>query len=138
MATPYEKIYNRFLNGMTDFNLLDIDDDTLRDMLKDWLHSSIVKVRTSSDLTCDDELEVFNNDLTELDVELLSMGMRLAWLDQHLNSTENVLQFIGGKEEKYYSQANHMAELRELRKETLREMNSLHNYATYTNNSYFD
>ena len=69
---------------------------------------------------------------------MLALGMKLAWIDQYLNSTENVLQFIGGKEEKYYSQANHISELRELRKDTLREMNSLHNYDTYVNNPYFD
>ena len=64
--------------------------------------------------------------------------MKLAWVDQYLNSTELVLQFVGGKEEKYYSQSAHIAELRELRKDTLREMNSLHNYDTYVNSSYFD
>ena len=100
MATPYEKIYNRFLNSVTDFNLAELDDDTLREMLKGWLHSAIVKVRTSSDLSYDDELEVFNNDLSDLDVELLSMGTRLSWLDQTLNSSELTMMFISGKEEK--------------------------------------
>lgn len=86
----------------------------------------------------DDENEVFNNDLTDLDIELLAMGMTLAWLDQYLNSTENVLQFIGGKEEKYYSQANHIEQLRALREDTRLEMKRLHSYDTYANNSYFN
>lgn len=136
--TSYEIVYNRFLNRITDFNLAEMDDDTLREMLKAWLHSAIVKVRTSSDLSCDDELDSFNNDLTDLDIELLAMGMTLAWLDQTLNSTELTLQFIGGKEEKYYSQANHLNELRSLRADTLREMQQLYTYNTYSNNSYFD
>lgn len=138
MATPYEKVYGRFLNRTTDFNLGDLDDHTLNEMLKNWLHSAIVNVRTSSDLSAHDENEAFDNDLTDRDVELLAMGMTLAWLDQYLNSTENVLQFIGGKEEKYYSQANHIAELRALREDTRVEMKRLHSYGTYTNNSYFD
>jgi hypothetical protein len=37
-----------------------------------------------------------------------------------------------------YSQSNHIAELRALREDTLREMQKLHNYHTYTNNPYFD
>lgn len=139
MATPYEKVYGRFLNRTTDFNLVDLDDHTLNEMLKGWLHSAIVNARTTSDLSArDDEVEVFNNDLTDRDIELLAMGMTMAWLDQYLNSTENVLQFIGGKEEKYYSQANHIAELRALREDTRLEMKRLHSYGTYTNNSYFD
>ena len=139
MATPYEKIYSRFLNRITDFNLADLDDYTLNEMLKNWLYSAIVKVRTSNDLSKrDDENGAFANDLTDMDVELLAMGMTLAWLDQTLNSTELTLQFIGGKEEKYYSQANHIAELRALRADTLREMQQLYTYGTYTNNDYFD
>ena len=138
MGTPYEKIYNRFLNRTTDFNLASLDNDTLRSMLKEWLHSSIVQVRTSSDLSYDDELEVFNNNLSNLDIELLAMGMTMSWLDQTLNSTELTLQFIGGKEEKYYSQANHIAELRALREDTRLEMKRLHSYGTYTNNSYLN
>lgn len=139
MGTPYEKVYGRFLNSTTDFNLAELDDHTLSEMLKDWLHSSIVKTRTSSDLTArDDENEVFNNDLSDLDIELLAMGMRLAWLDQRINSTEYTNLFIGGKEEKFYSPSSQLAELRALRADTLREMQQLYTYSTYTNNSYFD
>ena len=139
MGTPYEKVYGRFLNHMTDFNLADLDDNTLGEMLKDWLHSAIVKTRTSSDLAArDDENEVFKNDLSDLDVELLSMGMRLAWLDQRINSTEYTSLFVGGKEEKFYSPSSQLAELRALRADTLREMQQLYTYSTYTNNDFFD
>lgn len=100
MATSYEIIYKRFLQKITDFNLMEIDDFSLDEMLKGWLKSAIVRTRTTEPITLDNENEVFVEDLSELNIELLSMGMILAWLDQYLNSTENVLQFIGGKEEK--------------------------------------
>lgn len=137
--TSYEKVYGRFLNSTTDFNLADLDDYTLNEMLKGWLHSAIVKTRTSSDLTArDDESEVFNNELSDLDIELLAMGMRLAWLDQRINSTEYTNLFVGGKEEKFYSPSSQLAELRALRADTLREMQQLYTYSTYTNNDFFD
>jgi len=138
MATPYEKIYERFLNSVTDFNLAELDDYTLDKMLKDWLHKAVVRTRTSSDLSRGNENEEFNGDLSDLDIELLALGMKLAWLDQTLGSTELTLQFIGGKEEKYYSQANHISELRALREDTKLEMQKLHSYNTYTNSSYFN
>ena len=138
MGTPYEKVYGRFLNHMTDFNLADLDDHTLNEMFKDWLHSAIVKTRTSSDLTRDDENEVFKNDLSDMDIELLSMGMRLAWQDQRINSTEYTNLFVGGKEEKFYSPSSQLSELRALRADTLREMQQLYTYSTYNNNSFFD
>lgn len=138
MATPYEKVYERFLNSISDFNLVELDDHTFSEMLKDWLHKAIVRTRTSSDLARDDENEVFNNSLSDLDIELLALGMKLAWLDQTLSSTELTLQFIGGKEEKWFSQASHIAELRGLRDDTKLEIQKLHSYNTYVNNSYFD
>lgn len=140
MATPYEKIYDRFSQKITDFNLVEVDDYSLDKMLLGWLNSSIVNVRKREhNLSLrDDEVQEFQEDLSDLEIELLALGMKLAWVDQYLNSTELVLQFVGGKEEKYYSQSAHIAELRELRKDTLREMNSLHNYDTYVNSSYFD
>jgi hypothetical protein len=140
MATSYEKIYNRFSQKITDFNLAEVDDGSLNEMLLGWLNSSAVRIRKCEhDLSLrDDELLSFTEDLSDLEIELLAMGMLDAWLSQYLNSTENVLQFIGGKEEKYYSQANHIAEIRSLREQNLLEMNRLHNYYTYTNNSYFN
>ena len=98
--TSYSDVYGRFLNTTTDFDLAELDDFTLSDMLKGWLRTAIVKVRTSSDLSRDDTKEVFNNDLSDLDIELLAIGMRLSWLDQRINSTEYTNLFVGGKEEK--------------------------------------
>ena len=139
MATPYEKIYNRFLNSTTDFNLVELDDYTLNNMLKEWLYSAIVNVRTSTDLSArDDEGELFENDLSEQDVELLSMGMRLAWLDQRINSTEYTNLFVGGKEQKFYAPSAQLTALIALREDTRLEMKRLHSYGTYTNNAYFD
>ena len=136
--TSYEKVFGRFLNSTTDFNLADLDDYTLNEMLKEWLHSAIVKIRTSSDLSRDDDGEVFNSDLSDLDIELLAMGMRLAWLDQRINSTEYTSLFVAGKEEKFYSPSQQLSELRALRADTLREMQQLYTYSTYNNDSYFD
>ena len=137
--TSYEKIYNRFLSRTTDFNLAELDDYTLNEMLKSWLYSAIIKTRTSSDLSArDEENEAFKSDLSDLDVELLAMGMTLAWLDQTLNSTELTLMMLGGKEEKFYSQSQQISELRNLRADTLREMQQLYTYDTYNNNDFFN
>ena len=138
MATSYEKVYERCLNRIRDFNFVKIDDYALGEMLKGWLNSAVIRTRTSSNLSRDDEIEFFDNDLSDLDVELLAMGMTMAWLDQTINSTELTLMMIGGKEEKYSSQANHIAELRAMREDIRLEMKRLHSYHTYTNNFYFD
>ena len=140
MATPYEKIYNRFLQKISDFNLAEVDDYSFDEMMNSWLNSAVIRVRKCQhDLSKrDDELQEFEEDLSDLEIELLALGMVDAWVTPMLNSTELTLQFIGGKEEKYYSQSQMLSELRNLKKENSLEMNRLHNYYTYTNNSYFD
>ena len=140
MATPYEKIYNRFLQKISDFNLAEVDDYSFDEMINGWLNSAVIRVRKCQhDLSKrDDELQEFEEDLSDLEIELLALGMVDAWVTPMLNSTELTLQFIGGKEEKYYSQSQMLSELRNLKKENSLEMNRLHNYYTYTNNSYFD
>ncbi len=140
MATPYEKVYNRFLQKISDFNLAEVDDYSFDEMMNGWLNSAVIRVRKCQhDLSKrDDELQEFEEDLSDLEIELLALGMVDAWVTPMLNSTELTLQFIGGKEEKYYSQSQMLSELRNLKKENSLEMNRLHNYYTYTNNSYFD
>ena len=140
MATPYSKIYNRFLQKITDFNLAEVDDYSFDEMINGWLNSAVIRVRKCQhDLSKrDDELQEFEEDLSDLEVELLSLGMVDAWVSQYLNSTELISQFIGGKEEKYYSQAAHIKELRDLKESNLLEMQKLHNYNTYLTNSYFN
>lgn len=140
MATSYEIVYNRFVQKITDFNILDLDDYSLDNMLDGWLKSAIVRTRKCEhDLSQrDDEVQEFAEDLSDLEIELLALGMVDAWVTPMLNSTELTLQFLGGKEEKFYSQSQHLAELRTIKKENSLEMNRLHNYYTYTNNSYFD
>lgn len=139
MATPYETVYGRFLNKCTDFNLADLDDHTLNEMMKDWLDSAVIRTRTSSDLSArDDEVEAFENDLSDQDVELLAMGMVLAWLDQRIQSTEYTDLFIGGKETKFYSPSQQLTELRNLRADIVREMQQIHCYNTYLTSSYFN
>ena len=140
MATPYEKVYNRFLQKISDFNLAEVDDYSFDEMMNGWLNSAVIRVRKCQhDLSKrDDELQEFEEDLSDLEIELLALGMVDAWVTPMLNSTELTLQFIGGKEEKYYSQSQMLSELRNLKKENSLEMNRLHNYYTYTNSSYFD
>ena len=140
MATSYEIVYNRFIQKITDFNILDLDDYSLDNMLDGWLRSAIVRTRKCEhDLSQrDDEAQEFAEDLSDLEIELLALGMVDSWVTPMINSTELTLQFLGGKEEKFYSQSQHLAVLQDIKKDNSLEMNRLHNYYTYTNNSYFD
>ena len=140
MATPYEKVYNKFLGLIKDFNLVELDDYTMDQMMLDWLDRATIDMRRCEhDFSKrDNDLQEFEEDLSNFEIELLARGMVNAWLEPYINSSELTTQFIGGKEEKFYSTAQHLSTLLEMRDRNVRRMNSLHNYYTYTNNSYFD
>ena len=103
MATPYSKIYERALAKITDYDLAFLPDDDFRFMIRGWLNSSISKFRKcASDLSDrDDELEVFNVDLVDEEIEILAMLIVCEWLEPQVNSVNLTLQIFGGKEGNY-------------------------------------
>ena len=140
MATPYNKIYDRALAKITDYDLAFLPDDNFRSMLRGWLNSSISKFRKcASDLSDrDDELEVFNVDLIDEEIEILALLMVCEWLEPQVNSVLLTHQMFGGKEEKFYAQANQLAELKALRDDTRTEAKKLmRDYTYFSGTGYF-
>lgn len=141
MATPYSKIYDRALAKLTDFDLAFLPEEDIRAMMHGWLNSSISKFRKcASDLSDrDDELNVFNVDLVDEEIEILALLMVCEWLEPQINSVTLTHQMFGGKEEKFYAQANQLAELKALRDGTRTEARKLmRDYTYFAGNSYFD
>ena len=60
------------------------------------------------------------------------------WISQRLNSVTNVMQVFGGKEEKWFSQASHIKELREMDDRLRLEAQQLSRDYSYIDNDYFD
>ena len=140
MATPYETIYNRALNKLEDPQLLMMPEEDLEEMLHGYLLSAIAKHRKCEhDLSDrDEELKQFNSDLSDLEIEILSILVLREWISQRLYSVTNVLQVFSGKETKWFSQAQHIAELRALDESLKIEAQKLSRDYTYTNNDYFN
>lgn len=123
----YEKIYSQFLSKITDYNLISSDEQDVYEMLKDLLHSAVSKpyvVKLFSSLSMNDEVIEMNYELKHVInkndedmgfvVEVIATGMVTEWLEPQVNSVLNTLQMFSGKEEKFYSQSNHLKELKDL------------------------
>lgn len=139
--TSYEELYSRCLSRIEDYGLAVIPEEDLESMLHGWLMSAIVKMRRcESDLTQrDDDRKTFLTDLTELDKEVLAILMTNEWLTPQINSVLLTKQFIGGKEEKLFSQSSHLSELQALRDANRTEAQKLlrdHSYRS--TNDYFN
>ncbi len=70
--------------------------------------------------------------------ELLAYGMVLAWLEPKVNSLTNIAQFFGTSDEKFYSQANHLSELRGLRDDAVSAQYRLITERGFGYNSYLN
>ena len=138
--TSYDYIYQRCLSKITDPTLAMLAEEDLENMLHGWMSSAIAKHRKCEhDLSDrDDELKQFNFDLSDLEVEILSVLMAREWISQQLLSVTNTLQVFSGKETTYYSQAAHLKELQALDDKYRLEAQQLSRDYTYTDNDYFD
>lgn len=138
--TSYEALYNRALAQITDPLLAQLPEEDLENMLYDWLMNAIVEplVGQYNFADRDDELKQFNFDISDRDQKILSIHMVRGWLAPQIRSVILTHQVFGGKEEKFYAQANQLSELRALDADLQRQAELLFCRGTYLNNEYFD
>lgn len=138
--TQYSTLYERALAHITDPTLAMLPEEDLENMLYGWMLSAISKHRKcTNDLSDRDEkLKQFNSDLTDLEIEILSILIAREWVSSALLSVTNTLQVFSGKETNYYSQAAHLKELQALDEKLRLEAQQLSRDYTYTDNEYFD
>ena len=138
--TSYETIYKHALRKISDPKLASYPDDILEDMLYGWMISAIAKHRTCEhDLADrDEDLKQFNSDLSDTEKEILAILITREWLAPQLNSTSLTLQVFSGKEEKYYSQKEHLLGLEARDEKLMIEAQKLSRDYTYTDSSYYD
>lgn len=100
--TSYDTIFERFTQKITDYKLLKLSDNDVREMMWGWMISAISKFRRcENDLSQrDDEIQTFLVDLLDIEIEIIALLMVSEWLEPQLNSELYTSQFFGGKEEK--------------------------------------
>lgn len=121
--TSFEEIYDRFLGKCTDDMFMEwTREDTLKD-LKNILMDAIPGFEFPRfplyDL--DEDLEEFNNHLTSEEINIFALLMLNVWLQRQMTSIENTRMKYSGSDWKMTSQANHLAKLMELKRETERQ-----------------
>ena len=135
--TPFSIIYDSFLTRVTSDMYMEMNEiDTIR-MLQDLLEIAIPRFEFPRFDIFDYELgyidvdeycgiesfgEIvpatfwvggfFNAELTQEEINILSLSMVVEWLGQQLATTENMKMKYSGSDFKFTSQANHMAKLK--------------------------
>ncbi len=111
--TSYNKIFKRFENKIESLEPQKIGDDNWNELCVEWLNSAIGMIelddlKITHDLTAkDDEIQIFSEDLSTGEIEVIALYMVVAWYDIQLNSLELTNFFYGSKDEKWESKKDH-------------------------------
>ena len=127
MSTPYEDIFDSFRDKIRSFSFVNFDKDDLDEILTGYLKSSIVRFKTcKKDLSDRDDLyKIFNEDLTDEEIEILATLMVERFLDPFIQTEEILREKLSSKDYNLYSPSNFLKELREVRKEAKTEAQRL-------------
>lgn len=140
MGTPYEVVYNRFLQKISDYKLLSLPEEDVEAILYSYLVSAIAKTKQcQNDLgDRDEENKCFNSTLLDIEIEILALQMVCEWVEPQLNNVLYTKQFIGSKEENFFAQANQLEKLQNLRDSATMQARKLRRDYSYRYTTYFD
>ena len=143
-SISYDNIFDYFLGYINDYNIISMSKDDAYIIFDEYLHKTVAKPyvkKLFTSITLDDDEEIVSCELKtspddEFVTDLLAKGMVVEWLQKQIKSPDHLYQFFGGKEQKWFSQATHLAELKGLLKDAKNEFRRIINNYTYINNSY--
>lgn len=135
MTASFDSIFSRFLGRINDYQFLTLPEETANEFMNEWLYavvsrSSFRKLFKSFDIKPDCVEFALYDDIdesydTNFTTELIVSGIMIHWLSRKVYSLENLAQMYGGSEEKFYSQSNHLEQLRKLLADTKNEQRKL-------------
>lgn len=147
-SIDYEEIYSRFRLKANAYDLIELREDDVNVFLCDWLHSSVNQPyirRLFSSLKLSDDIQIMKYEMKysidedfdkDFILDILGIGIIISWITPKINDLNNVVQVFGSKEEKFYSQTNHLNGLKELKKSLIREQRNIIKDRGYIWNSY--
>lgn len=146
----YDDIFSGFLGNITDAKLASLSISDAESLMIEYLHNAISNpyvVHLFESFAFDDEVHIFSF-VMRLEIgepfdssfvcSVLSKQMVCEWLKPQVRSTLNTLQVFGGKEQKWFSQAPHLAELQNLLTNTELDVRNMIRDRGFMWNSYLD
>lgn len=120
-ATPFQAIYDCFLDKITDDMYLELTKEDTMAQLEPLLYAAIPYFefpRKNLHLSEEDkENKEFPVSLTMEEINIIAVYMCVEWIGQQLDSVENTRMKYSGQDFKFTSQANHMQKLQTMKKE---------------------
>lgn len=134
MATPYEKVYQSFFSNITDYNLLELPEASLKENLNLWLKQGIAMATYSTERVnkLDDILEEFEETLNNNEIQMIAKLMVVVYINTYLFKEDILAQSLNSKDYRAYSPANQNKALRELKEHINTEATVLMSRSSYS------
>lgn len=148
-SISYDDVFSVFMGSVTDYKLTSLEESDAYAIMAEHLHSAISETyvrRLFSSIAYDDATQTITYNIKlsidekadeDFVISALAKWMVYYWLHNQVRSVTHTAQFFGGKETRYYSQANHLAELRGLMDDAYREARMFVMDRGFIRNSYF-
>ena len=136
-SSEFDEIYSRFYLRVKDYEISGLKESLVKEMLNGYLRSTLSKPmvrRLFSTVSMDEDIEEVDYELrNSLDEdsdknfveEVLALGCVSEWASPRYHSTLLTSQLLSNSEQKYYSQAAHLAEMKELYQKTQTDLRKL-------------
>lgn len=149
MKSSYQNIYSRFLNKIRDYEFAGLPEPSATNQMREWLlsalsHSYIYRIFEL--FSADDEIAEIDyilkssvDDFSDQQFveELLGNAMVLEWISPKVKTTTLINQMItNSKESRFFSQQQHLAQLREIEASAETKIRSMLRDKGYIYNSY--
>lgn len=117
--TSFETIYSSFFSKITDDMYMELSKEETAPLLFELMESALpwFEFPRVDIYNYSKELEEYNIDLSNEEVNIIATYMIVEWLGQQLASVELVRMKYSGSDFKFTSQANHLHKLTNLQKE---------------------
>ena len=149
MTSSYNDIYSRFLNKIRDYEFAGLPEPNATEQMREWLQSALSHTyiyRIFETFSADDEIAEFEytlkssvdeyNDRNFVE-ELLGNAMIVEWISPKIKTTTLLNQMItNSKEQKFFSQQQHIAQLREVESDAENKVREILRDKGYIYNSY--
>ena len=151
MKSSYDDIYSRFLNKIRDYEFAGLPEPNATEQMREWLQSALSHTyiyRIFATFSADDEIaeieytlkssvdEYSDKNFVE---ELLGNAMVYEWISPKVRTTTLLNQMVtNSKEEKFFSQQQHLGQLREVEADAYNKVRALLRDKGYVYNPYLE
>lgn len=148
-SVKYDDIFSSFLGYIEDSKFALLDDDSANLLMYEYLQKALAKphvkylfssIEFNNETNCIDyNIKNSLSEDSDIDfvVDLLSKGMVVEWLQPIVKRTSLLKQMItSSKESRFFSQSQHLSEMRGLLEDTKNEVSAMIRDRGYLHNDY--